>query len=148
MTPILIAVPDALLVQKSELESALAGIATEESKLAVRRKELQSALNTIDTGIAVLSGQPVPALKSAAPGTARKPMSPEARQRIAEGLRKAALAKKAAKAARVAAAAPQPSAPEAPVVVAAPQELAETPADAPAPGSAKNKKASRKVRRA
>ena len=54
------------------------------------------ALNTIATGIAVLSGQPLPAIKNSAATTARKPMSEENKKRIAEGLRKAREAKKAA----------------------------------------------------
>ena len=39
MTPIQISVPESLTVQKAELESALAGIATEEQKLASQYTE-------------------------------------------------------------------------------------------------------------
>src|ERR1035438_3283711 len=100
MTPINITVPESLTAQKTELETTLAGIASEEEKLAVQRKDIQIALNTITTGIAILSGQPLPAIKEAT-GAMRKPMSAEARQRIAEGLRKSAQAKAMAKAAQV-----------------------------------------------
>jgi hypothetical protein len=44
MTPIQIAIPEALIAQKVELESALAGIATEEQKLDTQRKDIQVAL--------------------------------------------------------------------------------------------------------
>ena len=100
MSPIAIVVPDALTTQKAELETTLAGIAREEEKLATQRKDIQIALNTISTAVAVLSGQTLPVASAAtAKGTTRKPMSPEARLRIAEGLRKAAQAKALAKAA-------------------------------------------------
>jgi hypothetical protein len=120
MTPINITVPESLTNQKAELETILAEIASEEEKLAVQRKDIQIALNTITTGIAILSGQPLPVTQPAT-GTMRKPMSAEARQRIAEGLRKSAQAKAMAKAAQVVASAPQAPAPE--------------PADAPVPDS-------------
>jgi hypothetical protein len=93
---------------------------------------IQVALNTIATGIAILSGQTLPETK-ALTGTARKPMSAEAGQRIAEGLRRSAQAKAPAKAAQGAAPAPQAPAPapvEAPVAVSAPETHAEAPADA------------------
>jgi peptidoglycan hydrolase CwlO-like protein len=99
MTPINIAIPESLTTQKAELESQLAGIVSEEEKLAVKRKDIQVALQSITTGIAILSGQPLQASKAVATPTGRKPMSPEARQRIADGLRKSAQAKAAAKAA-------------------------------------------------
>jgi hypothetical protein len=110
MTPINITVPESLTAQKTELETTLAGIASEEEKLAVQRKDIQIALNTITTGIAILSGQPLPVIKEAS-GTMRKPMSAEARQRIAEGLRKSAQAKAMAKAAQLVVSAPQAPAP-------------------------------------
>jgi len=110
MTPIQIAIPETLTAQKAELESALAGIATEEQKLAAQRGGIQAALTTVATAVAILSGQPLPASKVTTP-TGRKPMSPEARQRIAEGLRKSAQAKALAKAAQVAAPTPQEPAP-------------------------------------
>ena len=90
MTPIQITVPAALTTQQAELESALAGIAAEEEKLANQRRDIQTALQSISTAVAILSGQPIPAIKSAAaaPVTVRKPMSPEARQRIADFTRK------------------------------------------------------------
>jgi len=96
VTPISISIPESLTAQKAELEGTLAGIASEEEKLAAQRKDIEVALNTIATGIAVLSGQPLPAIKNAAAATVRKPMSEEAKKRIAEGLRKAREAKKAA----------------------------------------------------
>src|ERR1700693_2417592 len=101
MTPIAIVVPDALTTQRAELEATLAGIASEEERLAAQRKDIQVALNQITSCISVLSGQPIPDTKPAtAPGPVRKPMSPEARQRIAEGLRKSAQTKALAKAAQ------------------------------------------------
>ncbi len=84
MTPIQIAVPESLNAQKAELESTLAGVATEEQKLAAHRKDIQTALQSISTAVAILSGEPLPATKAATP-TGQKPMSVEARQRIAEG---------------------------------------------------------------
>jgi hypothetical protein len=60
VTPINIAIPESLTAQKAELETTMAGIASEEERLVAQRKDLQVALNTIATGIAVLSGQPVP----------------------------------------------------------------------------------------
>lgn len=93
MTPINIAIPESLTKQKAELETVLVNLANEEEKLASQRKDVQSALNTIATGIAILSGQPVPVVKSATGTSARKPMSAEAKQRIADGLRKAHEAK-------------------------------------------------------
>jgi hypothetical protein len=120
MTPINITVPESLTNQKTELETILAGIASEEEKLAVQRKDIQIALNTITTGIAILSGQPLSAIKEAT-GAMRKPMSAESRQRIAEGLRKSAQAKAMAKAAQV--------------VVSAPQALAPASVDAAVPDS-------------
>lgn len=106
MTPINIVIPETLNNQKVELESTLAGVAVEEDRLANQHKEIQDALRSIDTAIAVLSGQPLPVNKSTT-ATGRKPMSPEARQRIAEGLRKSAQARAIAKAARVDDTAPQ-----------------------------------------
>src|ERR1039458_8108539 len=127
MTPIQIAVPESLTAQKAELESALAGIATEEQKLAAQRKEIQVALTTVATGIAVLSGKPLPASKTA-PGKTRQPMSEEAKKRIAEGLRKAREAK--AKSAQV--------------VVPAPQEPVAAPADAKEPDAKSEPRGPRK----
>jgi hypothetical protein len=138
VTPINIAIPESLTEQKAELEATLAGIAEQETKLAVQRKEIQVALNAIATGIAILSGQPLPVTKPVATSvtTTRKPMSAEAKQRIAEGLRKSAQAKAMAKAAQAAVPAPKDSAPapaDAPMVVSAPQEPSEAPVDAPVP---------------
>jgi hypothetical protein len=143
MTPINIAIPESLTIQKAELQTILAGIATDEAKLAAQRKDIHVALQSITTAIAVLSGQPLPDTKSATTTEmTRKPMSAEARQRIAEGLRKSAQARASAKAAQGATPAPQepapapadalvvsaaePSAPvvtDAPVVVSAPMSL-------------------------
>ena len=92
MTSINIAIPESLIAQKAELEATLTEIARAEEKLAAQRKDIQAALTAIATGIAVLSGKPLPANKPMA-SAARKPMSPEAKQRIAEGLRKAREAK-------------------------------------------------------
>ena len=167
MTPIQIAVPESLTAQKAELESALAGIATEEQKLTTQRKEIQVALQSISAAVAILSGQPLPANKAVAGiATARKPMSEEAKKRIGEGLRKYREAKALAKAAQVEASA-QGSAPEpadaqvvavsetlgevpadAPVVDSEPQEPAEAPAEAPVPDSPRGSRASRKGARA
>jgi hypothetical protein len=168
MTPIQIAVPDALTAQQAELESALAGLATEELKLATQRKDIQVALQSISTAVAILSGQPLPASKAAAVTTAaRKPMSEEAKKRIGEGLRKYREAKALAKAAQGAAPAPQGSAPkpadasvvavseplgevpaDAPVVDSEPQDPHEAPADVPVPDSPRGSRASRKGARA
>jgi len=168
MTPIQIAVPESLTVQQAELESALAGIATEELKLATQRKDIQVALQSISAAVAILSGQPLPANKAVAGiATARKPMSEEAKKRIGEGLRKYREAKALAKAAQGAASAPQVSAPEpavtlvvsaseapvevpadAPVLASEPQEPAEAPAEAPVPDSPRGSRASRKGARA
>jgi hypothetical protein len=167
MTPINIAVPEALTAQQAELESALAGISTEEQKLAAQRLEIQAALTTLATGIAVLSGKSLPATK-AAPVSTRKPMSEEAKKRIGEGLRKYREAQALAKAAQQGAApAPPASAPEpadalvvaaseapvevpadAPVVDSAPQEPGEAPADVPVTDSPRALRATRKGARA
>lgn len=139
----------------------------EEAKLATQRMDIQVALRSITTAVAVLSGQPLSASNVTIP-TGRKPMSLEARQRIAEGLRKSAQARAAAKAALAAASAPTASAqepadavvevaaPETPVEVVAdaavavsePQEPAEAPADAPVPASPRGSRATRKGARA
>ena len=168
MTPIQIAVPESLTAQQAELESALAGIATEEQKLATQRKDIQVALRSISAAVAILSGQPLPANKAVAGiATARKPMSEEAKKRIGEGLRKYREAKALAKAAQGAAPAPQGSAPkpadasvvavseplgevpaDAPVVDSEPQEPAPAPADVPVPDSPRGSRASRKGARA
>ena len=135
MTPINIAVPEALTAQQAELESALAGISTEEQKLAAQRLEIQAALTTLATGIAVLSGKSLPATK-AAPVSTRKPMSEEAKKRIGEGLRRYREAKALAKAAQVEGSAPQGSAPANELAeVSAPATTVEVPADAPVLGS-------------
>jgi hypothetical protein len=150
VTPIQIAVPESLTAQKAELESALAGIATEEQKLTSQRQDIQAALQSISTAVAVLSGQPLPASSVATP-TGRKPMSAEARQRIAEGLRKSAQAKALAKAALVVAPAPQASVqvPEdAPVVVSAPQAPAQAPDDVPVADTPKKPEKNRKAAKA
>ena len=55
MTPINIVIPDSLTTQKAELEITLGGIASEEEKLAVQRKDIQVALQSINT-----AGQPWP----------------------------------------------------------------------------------------
>jgi hypothetical protein len=147
MTPIQISVPESLTVQKAELESALAGIATEEQKLASQRQDIQAALQSISTAVAILSGQPLPVTK-AAPATTRKPMSEEAKKRIAEGLHKYREAKALAKPAQLAALAPQASAPalaDAPVVVSAPQEPAPTPAEVLVADTARKPERSRKA---
>ena len=132
MNPIKIAIPESLLTQKQELEGLLGMLASEEERLATQRKEIQAAISAITNGIAILSGQAMPATKPAVvTGVTRKPMSAEARQGIAEGLRKSAQAKAMAKAALGAAPAPRDSAPApaaASVVVSAP----ESPADVPA----------------
>lgn len=146
MTPINIAIPESLTAQKAELESQLAGIASEEEKLAVKRKDIQAALQSITNAVAVLSGQPLPASKGATL-TGRKPMSPEARQRIAEGLRKSAQARAAIKAAKGVLPAPQATAPavaDAQVVVPGPQEPAPAPAGPQAPDTKREGRASRK----
>lgn len=169
MTPIAIVIPDALTAQRAELETTLAGIAVEEEKLSIQRKDIQVALQSITTAVAVLSGQALPVTNPVtATGATRKPMSPEARLRIAEGLRKSAQARAAAKAAQGAAPAAEGSAPapadalveasapqtpvevpaDAQVVVSAPQEPAEAPADAPVPDSPRERRASRKAARA
>ena len=151
MTPINIVIPESLTAQKAELESALAGIATEEQKLATQRKDIQVALQSISAAVAILTGQPLPANKAVAGiATTRKPMSDEAKKRIGEGLRKYREAKALAKAAQLAAPALLASAPEpadaqlvavseplgevpadAPVMVSAPQEVADAPSDVP-----------------
>jgi len=113
LTPITIEIPDSLTTQKTELELRLGAIAEDEAKLASQRTEIQDALRSIDTAVAVLTGQPLPAAKSVA-ATGRKPMSPEARHRIAEGLRRSAQARAAKKAAEMAALVPA-KAPEEPV---------------------------------
>lgn len=95
MTPTInIVIPEQLTIQQNELEAALAGIAAEEAKLAAQRKDVQTALGAIGTAIAVLSGKPFPPSKLV-PGDkpARRPMSEEAKARIAEGLRRAREAK-------------------------------------------------------
>ena len=168
MTPIQIAVPESLTAQKAELETTLAGIAGEEERLATQRKDIQVALQSISTAVAILSGQPLPANKAVAGiATARKPMSEEAKKRIGEGLRKYREAKALAKAAQLAAPAPQVSAPEpadtfvvsaseapvevpadAPVLGSEPLEPAEAPAEAPVPNSPRGSRASRKGARA
>jgi hypothetical protein len=43
----------------TELETALTGISVKEERLADHRKEIQDALRSIETGIAVLSDQPI-----------------------------------------------------------------------------------------
>jgi hypothetical protein len=164
MTPIQIAVPESLTAQQAELESALAGIATEEQKLATQRKDIQTALKSISAAVAILSGQPLPANKAVAGiATARRPMSEEAKKRIGEGLRKYREAKALAKAGQLAAPAPQGSAPpdelaevtapettvevlaDAPVLVSAPQEPDEAPADVPVADTDRKPRSSRKA---
>jgi hypothetical protein len=131
-----------LIAQKAELENTLAGIASEEEKLAVQRKDIQVALNQITTCISVLSGQPFPVNKpvpATTTGATRKPMSAEARQRIAEGLRRAAQLKALAKTAQGATPAPQDSAPapaDALAEVPPPEAPVEVPADVPVEDSA------------
>jgi peptidoglycan hydrolase CwlO-like protein len=107
MTPINIAVPESLTKQKRELETTLTTILAEEEKLVTNRKEIQAALAIIASSVAILSGELVPT-------ATRKPMSDDAKKRIAEGLQKAREAKKAAQ-----------------VVASAPQEPVPAPADAP-----------------
>ena len=164
MTPIQIAVPESLTAQKAELESALAGIATEEQKLNTQRKDIQVALQSISAAVAILTGQPLPANKAVAGiATVRKPMSEEAKKRIGEGLRKYREAKALAKAAQLAATEPQGSAPanelaevsapattvevpaDAPVLVSAPQEPAQAPADVPVADTNRKPRSSRKA---
>jgi hypothetical protein len=166
MTPIQIAVPESLTAQQAELESALAGIATEELKLATQRKEIQTALQSISTAVAILSGQPLPANKAVAGiATARRPMSAEAKMRIGEGLRRYREAQALAKAAQGTASAPPASAPEpadelaeasapettvevpadAPVLVSEPQEPAQAPADVPVADTDRKPRSSRKA---
>ena len=112
MTPITIAVPESLSKQKRELETTLTTILAEEEKLVAKRKEIQSALATIATSVAILSGELVPSAM-------RKPMSDDAKKRIAEGLQRAREAK--AKAAEVVG-----SAPEAPAQATADVPVADT----------------------
>jgi hypothetical protein len=147
MTPIQLVVPETLIAQKAELETALGGIAAEEEKLSVQRKDIHAALQSIATAVAVLSGQPLPASKVVTV-TGRKPMSAEARQRIAEGLRRSAQARAAAKAAQGGIPAPQAPAPapaDAPVAISEPHEPAEAPADAPVPDSRRKPGSTRKA---
>jgi hypothetical protein len=100
MTPISIAVPESLTKQKRELESTLTTILAEEEKLVTKKKEIQAALAIIASSVAILSGELVPT-------AARKPMSDDAKSRIAEGLRKS----REAKAAQLAVSAPPVAAP-------------------------------------
>lgn len=168
MTPITITVPESLTVQKADLEAALAGIVAEEQKLTSQRQDIQTALQSISTAVAVLSGQPLPAIKAVAGiATTRKPMSDEAKKRIGEGLRKYREAKALAKAAQLAAPALLASAPEpadaqlvavseplgevpadAPVMVSAPQEVADAPSDVPVALTARKPGKDRKAARA
>jgi len=114
MTPISIAVPESLTKQKRELESTLTTILAEEEKLVTKKKEIQAALAIIASSVAILSGELVPT-------AARKPMSDDAKSRIAEGLRKS----REAKAAQLAVSVPPAAAP-APIsatVPVGPQEL-------------------------
>ncbi len=146
MTPFQIVIPETLTAQKAELEATLAGIASEEAKLASQRKDIQTALQSISTAVAVLSGKLLPTSK-AAPATTRKPMSEEAKARIGEGLRKYREAKKAA---QIAAPAPQASATEpaeAPALVFAPEAPAPAPADAPVADTARKPGKDRKAAR-
>jgi hypothetical protein len=164
VTTIYIVIPESLTAQKAELESALAGIATEELKLATQRKDIQTALQSISTAVAILSGQPLPANKAVVGiATARRPMSAEAKMRIGEGLRKYREAKALAKAAQVAAPEPQGSAPanelaavsapettvevpaDAPVLASEPQEPAQAPADVPVADTDRKPRSSRKA---
>jgi ABC-type transporter Mla subunit MlaD len=88
----MIVIPESLASQKTDLEAALVKITEEQAKLATQRKDIEGALTNLNTVLNILSGKtPVP-VTPAAP--ARKPMSPEARQRISEALKKAAAAKK------------------------------------------------------
>jgi hypothetical protein len=86
MTSISIVVPESLSKQKRELESTLNTILADEEKLVTKRKEIQAALAIIASSVAILSGELVPT-------AVRKPMSDDAKLRIAEGLRKAREAK-------------------------------------------------------
>ena len=112
MTEINIVIPESLIMQRAELEAALTEIARAEEKLAAQRKDIQTALTAIATGIAVLSGKPIPTSKPL-PGDkpARKPMSEEAKRRIGEGLRKAREAKAQATQKVPASAVPAPNSP-------------------------------------
>jgi hypothetical protein len=116
MTPISIAVPESLTKQKRELESTLATILAEEEKLVTKKKEIQAALSIIASSVAILSGELVPTAM-------RKPMSDDAKQRIADGLRKAREAK--AKATEVVG-----SAPQAPAQATADVPVADSPREA------------------
>lgn len=122
MTPINIAVPESLTKQERELELTLTTILADEEELVTKRKEIQAALAIIASSVAILSGELVPS-------ATRKPMSEDAKQRIADGLRKAREAK--AQAAQVAA--------------PAPQEPAQAPADVPVADTARKPERSRKA---
>ena len=168
MTPINIAIPESLIAQKAELEATLTGIGSEEEKLATQRKDIQVALQSISTAVAILSGQPLPANKAVGGiATARKPMSEEAKKRIGEGLRKWREARALAKAAQGEAPASQAAALEptdaqvvavsetlgevpadAPVGVSALEEPAPAPVDVPVPDSPRGSRATRKGARA
>lgn len=100
MTPISIAVPESLTKQKRELETTLTTVLAEEEKLVTKKKEIQAALAVIATSVAILSGELVPT-------AARKPMSEDAKLRIADGLRKS----REAKVAQLAVSAPPAAAP-------------------------------------
>ena len=95
-------------------QSPLTTILADEEKLVTKRKEIQAALAIIASSVAILSGEPVPS-------ATRKPMSDDAKLRIAEGLHKAREAK--AKAAEV--------------VGSASQAPAQATADAPVPDTAR-----------
>jgi hypothetical protein len=125
MTPITIAVPESLSKQKRELETTLTTILADEEKLVTKRKEIQAALAIIASSVAILSGELIPAAM-------RKPMSDDAKQRIADGLRKAREAK--AKATEVLGSAPQPP--------------AQAPADVPVADTAREPGSARKAAKA
>jgi hypothetical protein len=72
VTPINIVIPESLTAQKAELETTLTGIASEEEKLATQRKDIQTALQSISTAVAILSGQPL----AANPTTMNRTMNP------------------------------------------------------------------------
>lgn len=88
-----ITIPESLTTQMTELEAALANIIAQEATLITQRKDIEIALHTLATGIAVLSGQPIPQANVTMATTTRKQMSPEAKQRIADGLKKSREAK-------------------------------------------------------
>jgi hypothetical protein len=97
-----VTIPASLLEQQVTLTTTITTINSELETLATKRHEAETSLARINRAVAYLRGEIIPIERPAGGTGPRRPMSPEARENIRQGLLASAARKKAAAAGTVA----------------------------------------------